>query len=103
MDRGELQVERDGLSARQPARWALVALDEAEGDDPPLSAALADRVGLWLPLAGLRWQEAPGTGTLTPEAVAAARARLPAVRVAPALHEALAAATLVQTVTLTIH
>lgn len=46
LDQGEILVERDGFSAREIARVGVVALDEAVGDDDPVDAALADRLGL---------------------------------------------------------
>lgn len=45
MDSGTAQIERDGLSLRHPARFALVALDEGIDDERP-PAALVDRLGL---------------------------------------------------------
>lgn len=83
LDGGCVRIERDGLSAVVPARVALVALDEAEGDDTPLASALADRLALWLPLAGLSWRDLPDPALVaeTAAAVAAARTRLDAVEV----------------------
>ncbi|MCZ8174526.1 MAG: magnesium chelatase subunit D [Burkholderiaceae bacterium] len=96
LDHGRVRVERDGLSAVAPARFALVALDEAEGDDSPLAPALADRLALWLPLRGLGWRSAPQPADVADwaAAVAEARERLPRVQVPDELVAALAAATL---------
>ncbi len=96
LDQGRVRIERDGLSAVAPARFALVALDEAEGDDSPLAPALADRLALWLPLHGLGWRSAPSPAEAGDwaAAVAEARARLPHVQVPDELVAALAAATL---------
>ncbi len=96
LDHGQVRIERDGLSAVQSARVALIALDEAEGDDPPLAPALADRLALWLPLRGLGWRSAPQPAETADwtAAVAEARERLPRVDVPDELVAALAAATL---------
>lgn len=96
LDAGCVRIERDGLSAVVAARVALVALDEAEGDDAPLAAALADRLALWLPLAGLGWRQAPPATAVADwqDAVAGARAQLDAVEVPDAIVAALAATTL---------
>jgi magnesium chelatase subunit D len=97
LDSGTLRVERDGLSAVVPAGFALLALDEAEGDDSPLAAALADRLALWLPLRGLGWRDAPQAADVAAwaEAVAEARRRVATVQVPDELVAALVAATLV--------
>ncbi|MEY3296258.1 MAG: hypothetical protein RLZZ451_2306, partial [Pseudomonadota bacterium] len=96
LDHGRVRIERDGLSAVAPARFALVALDEAEGDDSPLAPALADRLALWLPLRGLGWRSAPQPADVADWAatVAEARERLSRVQVPDELVAALAAATL---------
>jgi magnesium chelatase subunit D len=95
LDEGRVRIERDGLSQQAAARFALVALDEAEADDTPMAAALADRLALWLPLAGLPWREAPTLDDpALAETVAAARARLPRVQVPEAVLQALVATTL---------
>ena len=96
LDGGCVRIERDGLSAVVPARVALVALDEAEGDDTPLASALADRLALWLPLAGLSWRDVPDAALVAEvaEAVAAARARVEAVEVPEDVLTALIATTL---------
>jgi magnesium chelatase subunit D len=96
LDSGQVRIERDGLSATAPARFALVALDEAEGDDHALAAALADRLALWLPLQRLGWRDAPQPAAVADwaDAVAEARRSLPEVVVPEALITALTAATL---------
>lgn len=53
LDEGGLRIEREGFSGWRPARVGLVALDEAEGEDAPLAAALADRLALVVDLRGL--------------------------------------------------
>ena len=58
LDRGEVQLERDGLALRQPARLGVVALDEGI-DDEHAPAALADRLAFHLSLDALPPRE-PG-------------------------------------------
>ncbi len=50
LDRGEVQVEREGLSATQPARFSLLALDESVEPDEHLDPALAERLAFHLDL-----------------------------------------------------
>ncbi len=44
LDRGEVLVERDGFSERNPARIAVLALDEGIDEDERVADALQDRV-----------------------------------------------------------
>jgi len=104
LDEGQLRVERDGFSLRTSARIAVVACDEGlEADEQP-AAGLMDRLGLWLDLGPIHWRDAalgvdfaPDAGAPLPALgisaadLAAARARLGAVVVPPALCEALCA------------
>jgi magnesium chelatase subunit D len=46
LDRGEVEVQRDGVSQRYAARCTLVALDEGLEDDEQVAPALADRLAL---------------------------------------------------------
>lgn len=88
LDRGEVRAQREGMTLDSPARVALIALDEGI-DDEALPAALADRLALHLDL------DAPGPDDCPPVTaadVAAARARLPSVRCADEVLEALLAA-----------
>lgn len=50
MDRGEIDVARDGLSLRLAARFGLIALDEGEAEDMPPPAAICDRLAMTLDL-----------------------------------------------------
>lgn len=51
MDAGEVSIVRDGLDVRRSARFGVVALDEAGGDDDEdLAAALRDRLAFDLDL-----------------------------------------------------
>lgn len=94
LDRGELPVEREGLSARLPARVAVVALDEADGEDRPMSEALADRLGLWVDLRALSWQQTVQADDALVEELLQARARLAQVQVSDEIVQALCAASL---------
>jgi magnesium chelatase subunit D len=53
-DRGEVVAERDGLSLRESARFAVIALDEGVEDDEHVAEALVDRLAFQLDLNGLR-------------------------------------------------
>jgi hypothetical protein len=50
LDTHEVALERDGLATRTPARFGVVALDEGQGDDERVSAALLDRLALTVDL-----------------------------------------------------
>ncbi len=86
-----VRIERDGISTRQPARFALIALDEGI-DDEGLSAPLADRLGLRIDLnpIGLRATD----GGVDIADVGQARALLPSVAISDELIEALCAVSL---------
>lgn len=86
LDAGEVIVQRDGLASVQPARLALVALDEGVTPEEAVPAALAARLAFHLrPPPAAQALPSP-TGEL-----AAARHRLPRVTADPALPEALCA------------
>lgn len=57
LDTGQVLMERDGLTLRQPARLGVVALDEGVDADETASPVLADRLAFHLVLDGL-----PGHG-----------------------------------------
>ena len=75
LDSGEVLVERDGITQRQPARLGMVALDEGIDDDEQAPAALADRLAFHLVLDDLP-SRAPVFDAVTPADVLAARVRL---------------------------
>ncbi|MEM7570431.1 MAG: magnesium chelatase subunit D [Pseudomonadota bacterium] len=50
MDGGDVRVERDGVSASMPARFALLCFDESEPEDEGLSPVLKDRIMLHVDL-----------------------------------------------------
>jgi magnesium chelatase subunit D len=94
MDQHLVRIERDGITASTPSRFAVVALDEALPDDSVLSPALADRLAVWLDLSGLPLRDAPALDTDLAEAVVQARENWPQVRVGDDIVGALCAATL---------
>ncbi|MEH3148708.1 MAG: magnesium chelatase subunit D [Methylobacterium frigidaeris] len=76
LDTGTVEVARDGIATRHPARFGLVLLDEGEGEDEAVPAALADRAAMHLDLDAVP----PGAiaGTPPPD-LAPARAAWPEV------------------------
>jgi len=78
LDRGEIALERDGLSARHACRIALVALDESAAGEAGPAEALADRLAFHLDLDGIALGES-AEAEADPAALSAARARLPQV------------------------
>ena len=94
LDQGALRLERDGLTQHLPARVAVVALDESQGEDRPPSAALADRLGLWVDLSALSLRDTVTADGAMAQEVAQARSRLNVVTLPDDLIQALCAATL---------
>ena len=94
LDQGALRLERDGLTQHLPARVAVVALDESQGEDRPPSAGLADRLGLWVDLSALSLRDTVTADGAMAQEVAQARACLAKVTVPDDLIQALCAATL---------
>ncbi|MFH6784719.1 MULTISPECIES: magnesium chelatase subunit D [Methylobacterium] len=72
LDTGTVEVARDGIAARHPARVGLVLLDEGEGEDEAPPAGLADRAAIHLDLDAV--PSAALAATPTPPDLAAARA-----------------------------
>lgn len=94
LDTQVVALERDGLTQRRPARVALVALDEGDGDEEQMPATLLDRVAFHLPLQAAESEDdAPVDWTRTE--IAEARARLAQVAVPESVVQALCAASLV--------
>ncbi len=87
LDRGELSLERDGITARVPCRLGVVAFDEGI-EDERVAAALRDRLGLQLDLTEVDPRAVPEED---PDAdrVVAARALLPQVVLGDEVAEAL--------------
>lgn len=89
LDEGHVHIQRDGISARMPARIALVALDEACDDSEFLMPSLADRLGLRIDLDAIGWRDAAQPAIF--HDVAAAKALLPSVTMSAEIIEALCA------------
>ena len=85
MDRGEVSVQRDGLSAELPARLGLVALDEGITPEEVAPAALRARLAFLLELPAT----APCTAATDAAAIEAARLRLPRLQSDDSLTEAM--------------
>jgi magnesium chelatase subunit D len=94
LDTGAVRLERDGLAQRLPARIAVVALDESRDEDRPISAALADRLGLWVDLTPLSVRDTVAADSAMAREVALARSRVADVTVPDDIVQALCAATL---------
>ncbi|MFL5333195.1 MAG: magnesium chelatase subunit D [Geminicoccaceae bacterium] len=88
LDTAMVVLERDGLSGSFAARLGVVALDEGMADDERTPGALLDRLGFHLDLSGMGAVDLAGI-CYDRAAVAAARAGLPRVDVAPGVVEAL--------------
>lgn len=93
IDRGEVQLERDGLGLRSTTRIGVVALDEGLADDEHPPVALTDRLAFLLDLSAVTEADL-SVPALPPEAVAAARARLGAVTIADEMVNAICSAAL---------
>lgn len=91
MDEGVVVMLRDGMEAREAAEFGVIALDEAQGDDENLPAALCDRLACIVDLEGLRAGDCPQL-PFDAGHIAAARARLPMVSVSPVVIQSLGAA-----------
>ncbi len=77
-DRGVVLPRHGGEAAT--SRFGLVALDESDEDEPGLSAALADRLGIWLDLREITLaQSAQRVALLQPQEMAEAKLRLQAM------------------------
>ena len=95
MDRGEVLAERDGVALAHAARFGVVALDEGEGADEALSAALADRLAMRVDVSQVSVNEALATEEsfmLSATELAAARQRCANLVVPEAIVEALCGA-----------
>ena len=90
MDAHETAVERDGLSLRMPARFGVIALDEGL-EDEFAPAALRDRLAFHVDLNEMPIRDAVEV-EIDGEDVAAARKRLPSLKVNDAQIEAISAA-----------
>jgi magnesium chelatase subunit D len=80
LDTHEVALERDGFTARLPARFGLIALDEGDDHDERPPAVLLERLALQLDLDAIE-PKACFDPLLAAADVGAAHARLPQVRV----------------------
>lgn len=94
LDRGEVQVARDGIAITLASRVGVVACDEGQGDDDPVAAALSERLAFRLDLSEQGWRDAqrdpPGLPDV--QAVRTARERFARIRADDAVVEALCTA-----------
>jgi len=94
LDRGEVAIERAGVSGRASARLGMIALDEGIGEEEAAPISLIDRFAICLELDGIRLEDtgaASSPPTADQSAIAAARQRLAKVRISPELIAALCA------------
>ena len=91
MDRAEVQIARDGLDERRPARFALIALDEGMNDDESLSSSLRERLAFDLDLRAISWKQTGGAAAplVTAADIDAARSQLREIALPEPLIEAL--------------
>jgi len=80
LDNGEIQVERDGITARTPARIGVVALDEGANEEEQVPHTLLDRFAFLLDLSDIRYREAL-VADYDASQVESARQRLPGIEV----------------------
>jgi magnesium chelatase subunit D len=88
IDTGEVETERDGLSMRAEARFVTLAFADPDEAGERLPAGLGDRLAFGLSLQGVS-PARPRGEALSAATLAAARAKLPQVRVPDDLIEAL--------------
>ena len=88
LDRGVINLERDGFAMEMPARIGVVAFDEGQGDDERPPDALVDRMGYWVDLTSIGWREIEGAAYSADDLIAA-RAKLGDVEVDASVIEAL--------------
>ncbi len=74
-DTGEVAIERDGMSQRHSARFAMIALDESEDDEPPPPPSLGERLGIHIDLSTVGLRDLAGDAFSRAE-INAARVRL---------------------------
>ncbi len=88
LDNREVMVERDGITARTPARFGVVALDEGANDEEQVPDTLKDRFAVLLDLSDIPYSAAlPADQDL--DAIRGARARLPHVQLSDDMLEAI--------------
>jgi magnesium chelatase subunit D len=92
LDRGVVEIAREGIESVSPARIGVLLLDEGEGDDEAPPVALVDRCALAVDLRSTGWREAPRRAPFNAHDVERARAVLGSVVVPAELLEAIVAA-----------
>jgi len=88
LDSGEIQVERDGITARTSARVGVVALDEGANDEEQVPHTLLDRFAFLLDLGDIRYTEAIASD-IDPSEIQSARHRLSEIAIDDEAIEAL--------------
>jgi magnesium chelatase subunit D len=88
LDSGEIQVERDGITARSSARIGVVALDEGANEEEQVPHTLLDRFAFLLDLGDIRYTEALPSD-IDPGQISSARRRLTEIEVGDEALEAL--------------
>ncbi len=89
LDTGEVVTERDGITARAPARFGVLMLEEAASDEEGAPGSLRERMGIHLDLADVRppKRERASRGA---RRIAAARKRVHAIALSETALTALA-------------
>ncbi len=88
LDTHEILVERDGITARTPSRFGVIALDEGANDEEQLPHTLVDRFGILLDLNDVGWRDALPPD-YAPEEILSARERLAAIEIGEPMMEAI--------------
>lgn len=91
LDQRAVILQRDGIEQRQSTVIGVIALDEGIEFDEQAPAALRDRLAFHVDLTGTRVGEAAGS-SFSPSEIAAARRRLPRVRIGGEIVRGLCAA-----------
>jgi magnesium chelatase subunit D len=93
-DAGEVVLERDGIAARTPSRFGLIALDEGVGEEEAMPAALLDRLAFQLDLSRIGLMDLGEGRPWNRDSVEEARARLKLIPLPGCVIEALCAVAL---------
>jgi magnesium chelatase subunit D len=88
LDCGEIRMQREGVEIHDPARVAVVALDESMSDDEGVPASLLDRLAFLIDLNGFDLRT-PLVSQHDPDDIVTARALLPDVNISADLVAAL--------------
>jgi magnesium chelatase subunit D len=88
LDNGEVLVERDGITARTPTRFGVIALDEGANDEEQVPKTLIDRFAMLLDLNGIALREAL-VADYDADEVRVARERLPEIAASEQVLEAI--------------